>query len=99
MLIDQLAINNIIGKGILSEFYIADAITIVLFVFCGLLAIACVVVSKLTRINSFLLTFFFMLSWTFTNYIVFVYSRVDDADIYEDLVLVYRCLLYRIFIV
>lgn len=89
LIIDQLAINEVIDKTVFYNFYIDDAVSIVVFCLCSLIALVSVVLSKITRLNSFLIYFMFLVSWTMVNYMVFTFSVVDGGTVYDNLIRVY----------
>lgn len=58
---------QVITSSRFKYFFVENAISIIFFILLGLFAIACVVLSKITRWNSFLVYFTFLLSWTGFN--------------------------------
>ena len=89
LIIDQLTINEIIEKTMFYNFYIDDPISIVVFCLCGILALSSVILSKITRLNSFLIYSMFLLGWTGANYMVFTFAMADAGTLYINLVTVY----------
>lgn len=81
------------------NFYVDSPIAIVFYVIMGLLIIGSVVLSKLFRINSFLIAFMFIFAFSFLNGMFFTFAIATVGDMREDLLIVYQAILYRVFFV
>lgn len=84
---------QVITSSRFKYFYVSDAISIIFFVLLGLFAIACVVLSKITRWNSFLIYFTFFLSWTGVNLMIFIFEKSNPGDFYINLLIAYVAML------
>lgn len=63
--------------------------SIVFYVIMGLLIIGSVVLSRLFRLNSFLLALMFIFGFTFLNGMLFTFAIATVGDMREDLLIVY----------
>lgn len=63
--------------------------SIVFYVIMGLLIIGSVVLSKLFRINSFLIAIMFIFGFTFLNGMFFTFAIATVGDMREDLLIAY----------
>jgi hypothetical protein len=77
--------HELIDNQQFYNFWVDSPISIVYLVIIGLLMIVSVVFSKLLRLNSFLVAFLFIFSFSFVNAMVFIFAKETPSDFRIDL--------------
>ena len=61
--------------NVFSNFTPDEPAMIVIYVLCGVVALTCVVLAKVTRVSSFLIYLLFLFSWSLINFVIFSFDK------------------------